>query len=151
MQDPFEGKQFLVAVDTFSKWPEVVIMEDMSTDKTLDEWRIKFARWGIPQQIMSDNGPLSSCLINLNSLSEQATINTADKSISPCHKRAGGALCPIPKAGFTCIKEGEEITLAPCIQFLNTVPEHSTPNTGHHTSSNDDIKGPKMLATLAQA
>ena len=52
----FEGKQFLVAVDAFSKWPEVVIMEDMSTDRTLDELRVMFARWGILQQIVSDNG-----------------------------------------------------------------------------------------------
>ena len=49
------------------------------------------------------------------------------------------------------IKEGEEITLAPCIQFLDTVPKRSTSNTGHHTSSDDDKKGPKMSATLAQA
>eukprot|EP00731_Ephydatia_muelleri_P032793 Em0024g337a len=34
---PFVGKQFLVAVDAYSKWPEVVIMADMLTEKTLDE------------------------------------------------------------------------------------------------------------------
>ncbi|KAL5510573.1 hypothetical protein EMCRGX_G006138 [Ephydatia muelleri] len=42
-----EGKQFLVAVDAYST----------STEKTLDELRAMFARWGIPQQIVSDNGP----------------------------------------------------------------------------------------------
>eukprot|EP00731_Ephydatia_muelleri_P006892 Em0003g1140a len=44
----FEGKQFLVAVDAFSKWPEVVIMEDMSTDRTLDELRVMFASKSSP-------------------------------------------------------------------------------------------------------
>eukprot|EP00731_Ephydatia_muelleri_P010412 Em0005g998a len=44
MEGLFEGKQFLVAVDAFSKWPEVVIMEDTSTDRMLDELRVMFAR-----------------------------------------------------------------------------------------------------------
>ena len=57
MRDPLEGKQFLVAVDAYFKWPEVVIMEDTSTEKTLDELRAMFARWEIPQQIVSVNGP----------------------------------------------------------------------------------------------
>eukprot|EP00731_Ephydatia_muelleri_P034394 Em0057g26a len=96
----FEGKQFLVAVDAFSKWPEVVIMEDMSTDRTLDELRVMFAS---------------------------------------------------PKAGFASIKEGKEITLTSRIQFLNTVWERSTLNTGYHASSDDDKKGPTMSTTLAQA
>ena len=126
-------------------------MEDTSTDKTLDELRVRFARWGISQQRVSDNRPQFTSdkfeqFVRASNCKPQQ-----DKSISPCQKRAGGALCPIPKAGSTSIKEGEEITLAPCIQFLNTVPERSTPNTGHHTSSDDDKKGPKMSATLAQA
>ncbi|KAL5460212.1 hypothetical protein EMCRGX_G033641 [Ephydatia muelleri] len=74
---PFEGKQFLVAVDAYSKWPEVVIMEDTSTEKTLDELRAMFARWGIPQQIVSD----SSRLTNLNSLSERTTRRHADEMV----------------------------------------------------------------------
>ena len=72
---PFEGKQFLVAVDAYSKWPEVVIVEDTSTEKTLDELRAMFARWGNPQQIVSD----SSRLTNLNSLSERTTVSTASQ------------------------------------------------------------------------
>ena len=73
------------------------------------------------------------------------------KSIPPCHKWASGALRPIHEAGTMSIKEGEEIILTPCIQFLDTIPKCSTSNTGHHTSSDDDKKGPKMSATLAQA
>ncbi|KAL5502460.1 hypothetical protein EMCRGX_G009238 [Ephydatia muelleri] len=51
---PVEGKQLLIVVDAFSKWPEVAVMEDISTEKLLDELRAIFARWGIPSQ---DNGP----------------------------------------------------------------------------------------------
>ena len=48
-----EGKQFLIVVDAFSKWTEVAVMDDASTEKLLDV----FARWGIPSQIVTENGP----------------------------------------------------------------------------------------------
>ena len=54
---PFEGRMFLVAVDAYSKWPEVMIMERTTTTQTIDHLRNLFARWGIPQQVVSDNGP----------------------------------------------------------------------------------------------
>ena len=54
---PVEGKQLLIVVDAFLKWPEVAVMEDVSTEKLLDELRAIFARWGIPSQIVTDNGP----------------------------------------------------------------------------------------------
>ena len=43
---------FLVVVDAFTKWPEVAIMHETTTEATLDQLRTIFARWGIP-----DNGP----------------------------------------------------------------------------------------------
>ena len=50
---PVEGKQLLIVMDAFSQWPEVAVMEDVSTEKLLDELRAIFTRWGIPSQ---DNG-----------------------------------------------------------------------------------------------
>ena len=43
---------FLVAVDANSKWPEAYVMSSTTVPKTLD----KFA-YGLPDQIVSDNGP----------------------------------------------------------------------------------------------
>ncbi|KAL5493862.1 hypothetical protein EMCRGX_G015096 [Ephydatia muelleri] len=124
----FEGKQFLVAVDAYSKWPEVVIMEDTSTDRTLDELRVMFA-----------------------SLSEQITVNTASQVHTTLPQMGWQSTLSKPKAGFASIKEGKEIPLTSRIQFLNTVRERSTLNTGYHASSDDDKKGPTMSTTLAQA
>ena len=45
---PFQGKSFLIVVDAYSKWPEVVAMDETTTDKTVDALRAIFARWGIP-------------------------------------------------------------------------------------------------------
>ena len=46
----FQNKMYLLAVDAHSKWPEVLEM----TRTTIT---VTFANYGIPQQIVSDNGP----------------------------------------------------------------------------------------------
>ena len=48
---------YLIAVDAFSKWPEVVIMDTTTASKTIDALRDMFARWGLPHQLVTDNGP----------------------------------------------------------------------------------------------
>ena len=54
---PFMQSMFLIVIDAFSKWPEVVVMNSTTTAKTIDELRVLFSRWGLPEQIVSDNGP----------------------------------------------------------------------------------------------
>ena len=93
----------------------------------------------------------SSWRINLNSLSEQITVNTASQVHTTLPQMGWQSTLSKPKAGFASIKEGKEIPLTSRIQFLNTVRERSTLNTGYHASSDDDKKGPTMSTTLAQA
>lgn len=47
----------LVAIDTFSKWPEVHLVSSTSAQQTIDKLRIMFATHGLPITIVSDNGP----------------------------------------------------------------------------------------------
>ena len=54
---PFLGKSFLLTVDSHSKWPEVFEMSQTSTSQTIHVLRQLFSRYGLPQQIVSDNGP----------------------------------------------------------------------------------------------
>nr|XP_021334762.1 uncharacterized protein K02A2.6-like [Danio rerio] len=54
---PIKNHMFLVMVDAHSKWPEVAIMNGTSSEKTIEELRSVFNRFGIPQQLVSDNGP----------------------------------------------------------------------------------------------
>ena len=54
---PFQGAMFLLAVDAHSKWPEVHIMKDTTTTKTIDVLRNIFSSYGIPEQLVTDNGP----------------------------------------------------------------------------------------------
>ncbi len=54
---PFQNAMYLVVVDAHSKWPEVKIMSTTTSDNTITELREIFSRNGIPDQIVSDNGP----------------------------------------------------------------------------------------------
>jgi transposase InsO family protein len=48
---------FLVVVDSHSKWMDVPIMSAITSEKTIEKLRIIFANHGLPQKIVSDNGP----------------------------------------------------------------------------------------------
>ena len=50
---PFMGSMFFLLVDSHSKWPEIY---QMSTTQTIDVLRHIFASYGLPEQIVSDNG-----------------------------------------------------------------------------------------------
>lgn len=54
---PFLGKTFLLAVDAHSKWPEVIEMTSTTAQRTIEEVRQLFASHGLPEQIVTDNGP----------------------------------------------------------------------------------------------
>uniref|UniRef100_A0A1Q3EU21 RNA-directed DNA polymerase n=1 Tax=Culex tarsalis TaxID=7177 RepID=A0A1Q3EU21_CULTA len=53
---PINGDYFLIAVDSFSKWPEVVRTQRISALATIAILRRMFAQLGMPTIIVSDNG-----------------------------------------------------------------------------------------------
>ena len=54
---PFQGSMFFLAVDACSKWPEVEVMTSTTTGKTLDVLRRWFSSNGLPEAVVTDNGP----------------------------------------------------------------------------------------------
>ena len=54
---PFMGSMYLVVVDAHSKWPEVYEMSSTTVAKTITVLRHIFAAYGLPEQVVSDNGP----------------------------------------------------------------------------------------------
>ena len=51
------GKTYFIIVDAHSKWPEVFEMTSTTISKTIDILRQMFAAYGLPDQLVSDNGP----------------------------------------------------------------------------------------------
>src|SRR5690606_26267336 len=46
-----------IIVDSYSKWPEVFKMNTITSKATIQILKELFARYGIPHEIVSDNGP----------------------------------------------------------------------------------------------
>ena len=53
---PFLGHMFLIVVDTNSKWLEAEIMSSTTAEKTINRLRYIFSHYGLPEQLVSDNG-----------------------------------------------------------------------------------------------
>ena len=54
---PFFGKMWLILVDTRSKWPEVIQVKEATSDTTITALMSIFAHFGLPEVIVTDNGP----------------------------------------------------------------------------------------------
>ena len=54
---PFMGETILVVVDARTKWVEAVTMKSTTSEKTITVLREMFSRYGLPEQLVSDNGP----------------------------------------------------------------------------------------------
>nr|XP_061834657.1 uncharacterized protein K02A2.6-like [Nerophis lumbriciformis] len=54
---PILGKMFLIVIDAYSKWLEVIPMQSITSSITIEKLRSIFATHGIPASLVTDNGP----------------------------------------------------------------------------------------------
>lgn len=52
-----DGKTYLIAVDYLSRFPEVVTLSSTTSGSVISVLKTLFARYGIPEEVVSDNGP----------------------------------------------------------------------------------------------
>lgn len=86
---PVQGKMMLVVVDAHSKWPEVLTLTSTTAARTIAALREMFSRYGLPKQLVSDNGPQFTsqefaCFMARNGVKHIRT--------SPYHPASNGAV-----------------------------------------------------------
>ena len=54
---PFQRRMYLLVSDAHSKWPEIIELKSTTVDKTIEELRKLFVSYGLPEQMVTDNGP----------------------------------------------------------------------------------------------
>ena len=56
----FKGRDYLVAVDDYSKFPELALLENKTSECVIAHVKSISARYGIPEEIVADNQPFGS-------------------------------------------------------------------------------------------
>ncbi|KAL2088270.1 hypothetical protein ACEWY4_015169 [Coilia grayii] len=50
-------QMFLVVMDAYARWPDIIPMHTTTSAKTIEALRILFAAYGLPKEVVTDNGP----------------------------------------------------------------------------------------------
>ena len=53
----FKGESYVVVTDYYSRYPEVLKLRDITAKGVIDALKAIFSRHGIPETLVSDNGP----------------------------------------------------------------------------------------------
>lgn len=56
----FAGKYFIVIIDYFSHWLEILPLSDKTSKSVINAFQEVFCRFGLPEEIIADNNPFNS-------------------------------------------------------------------------------------------
>ena len=110
---PIWGKMLMVVTDAHSKWPEVIVMTSTTAGRTIAELRNLFARYGIPEQVVTDNGPQFAS----EEFGEFMRMNGVKRALLPVpssNKWCGGTACSDSEAcAEGCTRRGSSSRTGP--------------------------------------
>lgn len=124
------GKKYIIIVDAFSKWIEAIAMNRTDAESTISVLRSIFSRFGLPSQLVTDNGPPFLSL----EFKEYCTKNCIKHVTSAPYRPQGNgaaenAVKTVKKVIKRALHEGEDVSKALCkflFQYRNV--EHATTN-----------------------
>ena len=82
----WKGKLYMIAVDYYSKYPEVYPIRNLSAEELIDKFKDMFARHGHPQCVVADNMPYNSK--EMRSFGKEYGFDI--KTSSPMYPRSNG-------------------------------------------------------------
>ena len=83
----FKGKMWLLLIDAFSKWPEIHEMKSTTAEATISKLKHIFAAQGLPERIISDNGPQFTASEFQQFCNSRGIVHS---TIAPYHPRSNG-------------------------------------------------------------
>ena len=137
----FGGKDYLLVVDYYSKFPEVVQVHSKTAETTIAELKSVFARHGIPSEIMADNMPFNSRAFKQFSNQWDFTVTTS----SPRYPQSNGLVerhVQTIKSLFRKAREGGNDEQMVLLEFRNT------PITGMDKSPSELLMSRRLRSNL---
>jgi hypothetical protein len=82
-----DHSHYLLTVDYYSKWIEIVKMTELSSKYVVSAMKSQFAKYGIPDELITDNGPQYTCQEFREFAKEYGFIHTTS---SPLYLQSNG-------------------------------------------------------------
>ena len=123
---PFLGKMILILIDAHSNWIEAFITTSATSAFVVVELRTTFARFGLPELVVSDNG---SCFTSEEFETFLWRIGIRHVTSAPYHPAANGLTeraVQIVKRGLTMVATGSLKTRLETVLFSYRITPQST-------------------------
>ncbi|XP_026530784.1 uncharacterized protein K02A2.6-like [Notechis scutatus] len=122
---PTKGHTFLITVDAYSNWLEVCTMKTTTTDAVITKLNKLFATHGLPDVLVSDNGPQFTALAFEQYLADRGIRHALT---SPAHPAANGRAERMVQFTKKTIQKIEDGNIQEKINKMLLI-QHITPNT----------------------
>ena len=140
---PFLGKTFLIVVDAHSRWLEVCVVDSTSAEATIRSLRTIFATHGLPEQVVSDNGP---AFISHDFKEFMQKNGIPHSLVSPYHPRSNGLAERAVQTFKTAMKKLEGPIHVRISRFL--LQYRVTPQTTTGQSPSELLTGRRLRIAL---
>ena len=114
----FKGRDYLVVVDYYSKYPELALLEDKTAGSVITHLKSIFARHGIPEKLVGDNMPYASAEVRQFAKNWGISITT----FSPEHAQSNGQSERMVQTLKNMLKKSEDPYIS-LLQYRNTPVE----------------------------
>ena len=74
---------YLLTVDYYSKWPEIMKMTELSSRYVISAFKSQFSKYGIPDELVTDNGPQYSSKEFKDFAKEYGFVHTTSSPLYP--------------------------------------------------------------------
>ncbi|XP_032069726.1 uncharacterized protein K02A2.6-like [Thamnophis elegans] len=141
---PIQGRMLLIVVDAFSKCVEVVHMSSTMADALIASLRHLFATHGLPDVVVSDNGPQ---LTAAKFEAFLASLGIRHALTSPFHPSSNG----LAERAVRSVKEAlSKMDHLPWQERIDAflLAHHSTPSPESNTSPAELLMGRRLRTTL---